>query len=107
MSARWKVMACPRHGGKHPLHDQRWIATHDAEVEWNQDGTEWRLSDGELICEMRDGPLDNAPLIAAAPEMLEALESALRRWDEADEADAPALGHRMREAVRKATGGAR
>ena len=70
----WKVIPCPMHAGKHPLHDQRWIATADTEIGFGHDPRSWALESGSLICEMRDGPLGNAPLIAAAPEMLSALE---------------------------------
>lgn len=62
------------HAGKHPLHDQRWIATGDAVVEFGHDPRSWALESGSLICEMRDGMLGNAPLIAAAPELLAALK---------------------------------
>jgi hypothetical protein len=73
----WKVMACPIHAGKHHYHDQRWIATADVGPELDEMGTDWHSDTGSLICEMRDGEMGNAPLIAAAPELLDALEALL------------------------------
>lgn len=70
----WKVLPCPVNAGRHPLHDQRWVATADAKVEFGHDQRSWGLESGSLICEMRDGLLGNAPLIAAAPDLLAALE---------------------------------
>lgn len=69
----WKVLPCPVNAGRHPLHDQRWVATADAVVEFGHDPRSWGLESGSLICEMRDGHLGNAPLIAAAPDLLAAL----------------------------------
>lgn len=73
----WKVLPCPVNAGRHPLHDQRWIATADAVVEFGHDPRSWGLESGSLICEMRDGLLGNAPLIAAAPDLLAALQNTL------------------------------
>lgn len=69
----WKVMPCPVNFGKHALHDYRWIATAEATVEYGHDPRSWAVENGSLICEMRDGPVANARLIAAAPELLAAL----------------------------------
>lgn len=55
----WKVMPCPQHAGKHPFHDSRWIATHDATLEHGHDPRSWGLESGSLICEMRDGDIAN------------------------------------------------
>lgn len=62
------VMPCPKHHGKHPFHDHRWLATADAEIERGHDPRpgEWSLSRGSLIAEMRDGDPANARLLASA-----------------------------------------
>jgi|688.fasta_scaffold81446_8 hypothetical protein len=70
----WKVMPCPVHGGRHPLHDQRWIATAETQIEFGATPEDWRCETGSLICEMRDGEPANARLIAASPCLLSALE---------------------------------
>lgn len=82
----WKVMADPNNVGRHPCHDNRWIASADAEVEFGYDPREgqWALRKGVLICEMRDhiaAPSANANLIAAAPDMLAALKGNGRDYD--------------------------
>lgn len=48
----------------------------------------------------------DACLIAAAPELLEALINCSRRFDKYDEQDAPELVANVRSAIAKATGGA-
>lgn len=108
----WRVMPCPVNAGRHPLHDQRWIATADAVVEFGHDPRSWWLESGFLICEMRDGHLGNAPLIAAAPDLLAALENArnvlaaLATGDlEGIDRDSAALAQ-ARAAIAKAKGGA-
>ena len=71
----WKVVPCPIHAGKHPCHDARWIMTADAEVEMSDYvPNDWALSQGSIVCQMRDGDPRDAHLIAAAPELLAALE---------------------------------
>lgn len=85
----WKIMQCPIHVGKHPLHDCRWIATADAEVEFSPHvPNDWTLASGSLICEMRDTSCQphDARLIAAAPALYEALKE-LWPFIEADEVD--------------------
>lgn len=74
-----KVMACPVNAGRHSYHDNRWIVTSDAVVEWNTSETEWRLKEGSLICEMRDCQNQEhlALLFSSAHELLEALEALL------------------------------
>ena len=72
----WKVVPCPIHHGKHPCHDARWVMTADAEVEMSDHvPDDWRLASGSIVCQMRDGDPRNAHLVAAAPELLEALEN--------------------------------
>ncbi len=44
------------------------------------------------------------PVLLAAPDLMEALRSALDRWDDEDEGDAPSLGAAMRAALAKAEG---
>jgi hypothetical protein len=43
-------------------------------------------------------------LMAAAPEMLNALRGAAKRWDKEDEADDPVLGAVIRSAIASAEG---
>ena len=102
----WKVMACPDHGGKHPYHDSRYIVTEGAQVDWNHDNTEWALESGICLCTMRDVHPANARLIAAAPELLEALEALLEQADlgEVDEETALVV-EQARAAIAKANGG--
>jgi hypothetical protein len=52
--------------------------TADAEVEMSDHvPDDWRLTSGSIICQMRDGDPRDAHLVAAAPELLAALEFAL------------------------------
>jgi|SRR3984893_10094431 len=44
----------------------------------------------------------NAQIIAAAPDMLEVLESVAARWDKDDDRDAPELGAAIRNVIKKA-----
>lgn len=113
----WKVMPCPVHGGKHPYHDQRWIAAAETQIEFGATPEDWRCETGSLICEMRDGAPENARLIAAAPELLAALteiaelaekgaimihETGKPTWSLVD-----AVSSIARAAIAKATGGAK
>lgn len=68
-------MPCPQHAGKHPFHDHRYVVTSDAELSYGHDPRDesWGLSSGAIICQMRDGPPERAHLVAAAPQMLDAL----------------------------------
>jgi hypothetical protein len=76
MSTHWKIVPCPIHAGKHPFHDHRWIMTADAEVEMaDYVPNDWRLSQGSIVCQMRDRDPRDARLIAAAPDLLAACEA--------------------------------
>ena len=46
----------------------------------------------------------NARLIAAAPDLLDALRNVAARWDRYDEEDSPRLGEEIRAAIAKAEG---
>ena len=99
----WKVMPCPVNNGLHPCHDHRWIATADAE--FGHDCRGWSLSSGSLICEMRDGPIANARLIAACPDMLAACRAALAllKDPDADEFNANQVEAFLSAAITKAS----
>ena len=64
-----KILPCPVNSGKHPLHDNRYIVTSNAEVEFSyQMPSDWSLSKGSIICKMTDCPdqKDYATLFADA-----------------------------------------
>jgi hypothetical protein len=71
---RWIVMPDPVNKWLHPFHDRRWIATADAEVEFGHDKRSWALTSGHLICQMRDGPEEDALMVAAAPRLRDMLK---------------------------------
>lgn len=102
-------MPCPQHKGKHPFHDSRWIATHDAEPEFGHDPRSWYLASGSLICQMQDGPEANARLIAAAPDLLAALVAIVGEIDDLGDVDESnedrALLDAARAAIAKVTKG--
>ena len=104
----WKVMSCPEHQGKHEYHDNRWIATEDAEVEIIGYGEEpeWRMTRGHLIAKMRDIHPAYARLISAAPELLAACKATLAAMEDPDFDEymgAAQLTSQLREAIDKAT----
>ena len=87
--------------------------TADADVEMSDYvPNDWHLTSGSIICQMRDGDPRNAHLIAAAPEMLAALDGILQWWAEMggdfDVDDMPAeLWDKAQGALKKARGGAK
>jgi hypothetical protein len=81
--------------------------TADAEVEMSKYvPNDWHLSKGSAICQMRDGDPANAHLIAAAPELLAALEMAMESLDAVDVPQEWDCRSKVREAIAKARGGA-
>jgi hypothetical protein len=59
--------------------------TADAEVEMSEYvPNDWALTSGSIVCQMRDGDPRDAHLVAAAPELLAALEMALESLDAVD-----------------------
>lgn len=75
--SQWKTLGDEfSHRPDNPWAKSRFVATHDAKWE-NDDPNTGVLESGKLICEMRDGALGNVSLIAAAPELLAALNLAL------------------------------
>ena len=95
METKFKILADPIWGGRglSELHDNRWIVTDDAEVEWDANvpddhdpgvlTNDWYLVKGSLIAQMRDVNPKYATLLAAAPELLDALKS-LAAWTNND-----------------------
>lgn len=87
MNNEWKIVADPGLKGLHPYHDNRYIMTQDAEIEtwYDSEGKlEWILSQGSIICSLRDSmnQAQVARLIAAAPDMYEALKELERLGNE-------------------------
>jgi len=86
----WKIVADPDNKGKHPLHDNRYIMTEDAEIEFGHDPRpgNWSLTTGGIICALRDQEKQaaDARLIAAAPDMLETLKAVVDEWETNDPA---------------------
>jgi hypothetical protein len=62
--------------------------TADAEVEMaDYVPNDWRLSQGSIVCQMRDRDPRDARLIAAAPELLAALDGIMQWWMETESGD--------------------
>jgi hypothetical protein len=77
--------------------------TADAEVEMSDHvPDDWRLASGSIICQMRDGDPRDAHLVAAAPELLAALEMALESLDAVDVPQEWDCRSKVRAAIAKA-----
>ena len=91
-----KILPCPEHSGKHPLHECRYIATADAEVEVDEipvtnrfgdqlqpDRSDWYLLKGDIVAKMTDteDQAAYARLFVHAPELLAALTDLLDQMD--------------------------
>jgi hypothetical protein len=102
----WQIMPCPVNHGKHPFHDNRWITTAGTVAEFGHDPRSWDIHGGSLICEMRDGPAANARLIAAAPDLLAALEEIAGLYEDSDkQSRIPQMMNEIaRAAIARATG---
>jgi hypothetical protein len=87
-----KILPCPEHSGKHPLHDCRYIATIDTDVHVNEvpvtnqfgdklqpDRSDWQLLNGRIIAKMTDDEYQReyAALFANSPWLLELLRAAV------------------------------
>ena len=73
----WYIQADPDRAGDHPLHDNRFITSGGCQL----GSPEWEEEKGnEIICKMTDSSKQkqNARLIAAAPELLEACKAILK-----------------------------
>ena len=106
----WTIQPDPEFKNRHPFHDFRHI-TNGAKFDSFSESHGWVLDkeNGEIICDMRDGvhQAANACLVAAAPELLEALidiEVNLTGQDCFAERVSDSL-KRARSAIAKAKGG--
>ena len=91
-----KILPCPEHSGKHPLHDCRYIVTTDTEVEVDEipvtspfgdqlqpDRSNWHLLNGSFIAKMTDheDQKQYAHLFAAAPALLDSLQAIVSEYE--------------------------
>ncbi len=107
-----KIMPCPVNGGRHTLHDHRYIVTSNAEVEFSyQMPKDWALSTGSIVCEMMDcvDQKEYATLFAAAPGLLEwsqkLLEEMSLKGFGREGKPWPRSAYNLRVAISKATPG--
>jgi hypothetical protein len=64
------------------------------------------VGDGMVVADCGEGAESNARLIAAAPELLDALSAIVARWDFDALEDTPPTIVKARQVIDKATGGA-
>ena len=92
----WKVVGHPILKNRNIRHAYRYVMTKNSEIELSSSADAWEgrnksdwdipwwLTRGSIICEMRDTEkqVQDAALIAAAPEMYEALKALIKHCDE-------------------------
>lgn len=109
----WHIVADPQWDGKHPVHSSRFICNvpEFAEVYPPTPGEDdgWQVfhdEGGQTICRMTDTVeiAANARLIAAAPELLAALEGLVSDWERVTGRSLPD-DHEAKAAIAKARGG--
>ena len=134
---RLRIMADPDYAGKHPLHDNRFLVTEGSKTKFGYDPRpgQWCVSDGIIVCAMRDHSRQaadarrivalwnaaaelglsteaiecraNVRLIAAATELLEALKMVIRHGSAVQHSDQLMFEvlSAARAAIAKAEGG--
>jgi hypothetical protein len=108
----WKIMADPSYRtGIHPLHHHRFITTSSMGATPTDDTGEGDFDgEGTIICALRDQPNQpqDAALIAAAPDLLAALEYVVKYHREHDSGNGKLFGRdyitTSIAAIRKARG---